>query len=274
MARVDDITAADINLLAEFMSDAQLQDLSPASTKPVDCIVICASAVLDQATTLFAALTRRPSLAKYLVLCGGIGHSTQLLYEAVRCHERYSKIYNEIEGLPEARVLERILDKFFDRAAITAQGCQILIEDRSTNCGQNASFTRQVLDDSAVYDMKTCIIVQDPTMMLRTKATFEKTYEGGPCNVLFTSCPVIVPRVQVNSNGCLVYSSTVDCPSRLWKHQRFLELILGEIPRLRDDEQGYGPKGRGFIAHVDIPAAVEEAWLRLVSTVGDSRQIK
>jgi hypothetical protein len=274
MAQVDDTTATYINLLSEFLSDDQLQDLSATSTNPVDCIVICASAVLAQATTLFAVLTRRPSLAKYLILCGGIGHSTKLLYEAVRSHARYSKIYNEIEGLPEARVLERILDNFFDRAAITAQGCQILIEDRSTNCGQNASFTRKVLDDAAVCDMKTCIIVQDPTMMLRTRVTFERIYEGGPCNVLFTSCPVIVPRVKVESNGCLVYSSTVDCAAGLWTQQRFLGLILGEIPRLRNDEQGYGPKGRGFIAHVDIPAAVEEAWLRLVNTVGNSRQIQ
>ncbi|KAJ5974552.1 hypothetical protein N7481_011762 [Penicillium waksmanii] len=274
MAPVDDTTATDINLLAKFLSDAQLQDLSPASANPVDCIVICASAVLDQATALFASFTLRPSLAKYLVLCGGIGHSTQLLYEAVRCHERYSKIYNEIQGLPEARVLERILDNFFDRAAITAQGCRIVIEDRSTNCGQNASFTRKVLDDAAVHDMKTCIIVQDPTMMLRTRATFERIYKGGPCSVLFISCPVLVPRVQVDSNGCLVYSSTVNCAAGLWTQQRFLELILGEIPRLRDDEQGYGPQGRGFIAHVDIPAAVEEAWLRLVNSVGNSRQIQ
>lgn len=40
-------------------------------------------------------------------------------------------------------------------------------------------------------------------------------------------------------------------------------LALGEIPRLRDDENGYGPRGRGFIAHVDIPEAVEAAWRRL-----------
>ena len=45
--------------------------------------------------------------------------------------------------------------------------------------------------------------------------------------------------------------------------ERLLSLALGEIPRLRDDENGYGPRGRGFIAHVDIPEAVEAAWRRL-----------
>lgn len=274
MAQVDDTTAADINLLAEFLSDPQLQDFSSASSNPVDFIVICASAILGQADALFTALTQRPLLAKYLVLCGGTGHSTQLLYEAVRCHEQYSKIYNEIQGLPEARVLEQILDNFFDRAAITAQGCQILIEDQSTNCGQNASLTRKVLEDAGVQNLKTCIIIQDPTMMLRTKATFEKIYESAPCDMSFTSCPIIVPRVHVDLNGCMIYSSVSDCASGLWTQQRFLELILGEVPRLRDDEEGYGPKGKGFIAHVDIPTTVEEAWIRLFNSLGSLRQIQ
>jgi len=37
-------------------------------------------------------------------------------------------------------------------------------------------------------------------------------------------------------------------------------LLLGELPRLRDDINGYGPLGRDFIVHVDIPAEVEAAW--------------
>jgi magnesium chelatase family protein len=36
-------------------------------------------------------------------------------------------------------------------------------------------------------------------------------------------------------------------------------LLLGEVPRLRDAPGGYGPSGAGFIAHVDIPAAVAAA---------------
>jgi hypothetical protein len=38
---------------------------------------------------------------------------------------------------------------------------------------------------------------------------------------------------------------------------------MGEIPRLRDDKEGYGPRGKGFIVHVDIPDEVEEAWRRV-----------
>ena len=45
----------------------------------------------------------------------------------------------------------------------------------------------------------------------------------------------------------------------LWPRERFYSLLMGEIRRLRDDESGYGPKGAGFIPHVDIPADVAAA---------------
>ncbi|KAJ5133789.1 hypothetical protein N7526_005154 [Penicillium atrosanguineum] len=113
METADLSTVTDINELAKFLSDAQLQDLS--SSHSVDCIIICASAVLYGAEVLFKTLTERPSLAKCLVLCGGIGHSTQLLYDAVKQHPRYSQIGDEIMGIPEACVLEQILEKFFKK---------------------------------------------------------------------------------------------------------------------------------------------------------------
>ncbi len=34
---------------------------------------------------------------------------------------------------------------------------------------------------------------------------------------------------------------------------RYLALLLGELPRLLDNAQGYGPNGKGFITHVDFP---------------------
>ncbi|CAI7637139.1 unnamed protein product [Penicillium discolor] len=250
---------ADINLLSEFLSDNQLPDLS--TTSSVDCIVICASAVLHSAEVLFQTLQQRPSLTKALVLCGGIGHSTKLLYDAVKSHPVYSRIADEIQGLPEAKILERILDEFFDRSLITKEGCQILLEPQSTNCGQNASFSRKVLDEVGFQAPATCIIIQDPTMMLRTKASFEKTYEG-------TQTPVSI--VQLSRNEVIEYSD-ISPPSELWSQSRFLELIMGEIPRLRDDKDGYGPQGRGFIAHVDVPSHIEAAWSRLQVVAKSSR---
>ena len=44
---------------------------------------------------------------------------------------------------------------------------------------------------------------------------------------------------------------------------------MGEVPRLRDDRYGYGPVGKGFIAHVDIPENVEKAFSELKNIYGD-----
>lgn len=38
---------------------------------------------------------------------------------------------------------------------------------------------------------------------------------------------------------------------------------MGEIPRLTDNIEGYGPKGKDYIAHVDIPIEVEKAFAEL-----------
>jgi hypothetical protein len=261
-------TVADINILSSFLSDNQLQDL--ATSSPVDCIVICASAVLYGAEVLFSTLQRNPFLTRALVLCGGIGHSTKHLYDSVQAHPTFSRIAEKVQGLPEAEVLERILDEFFDRSLITKEGCQILLESQSTNCGQNASRCRTVLDEAGFQAPHTCIVIQDPTMMLRTKASFEKAYEDVSSPGLIISCPVLVPQVQLSHSGQLEYSDNRrlvergETPSpQLWSQTRFLDLIMGEVPRLRDDKDGYGPQGQGFIPHVDVPAHVEAAWFRL-----------
>ncbi|RIG31652.1 hypothetical protein CUA56_25275, partial [Shigella boydii] len=39
----------------------------------------------------------------------------------------------------------------------------------------------------------------------------------------------------------------------------YLSLLTGELPRLHDDSDGYGPRGRDFIVHVDFPAEVIQA---------------
>jgi hypothetical protein len=55
----------------------------------------------------------------------------------------------------------------------------------------------------------------------------------------------------------------------VWSRDRFVSLALGEVRRLRDDADGYGPRGAGFIGHVDLPADVEEAARRLLTQVED-----
>ncbi|KAF7717884.1 DUF218 domain-containing protein [Penicillium ucsense] len=264
-------TIADINTLAAFLSNCEVEDLS--SVPSVDCIVLCASQVLYGAERIFETLQARPGLAKCLVLCGGIGHSTNLLYSAVGQHPRYSRLFHSIQDLPEARVLEKILDEFFDRAAIEAHGCRILIEEKSRNCGQNASESRQVLSQAGFSAPSTCIIAQDPTMMLRTKASFERVSQDAPLSVEFLSCPLLVPKLHISKAGVLEYQNKTIVPG-MWTFERFIELIMGEIPRLRDDEEGYGPRGRDFISHVDLPSEIEAAWSRLFDTFKDTTVLR
>ena len=42
----------------------------------------------------------------------------------------------------------------------------------------------------------------------------------------------------------------------MWNIDKYIELLMGEIPRLTDNINGYGPQGKDFIAHVDIPQEV------------------
>ena len=53
----------------------------------------------------------------------------------------------------------------------------------------------------------------------------------------------------------------------IWDEERYLELIMGEIPRLTDDVNGYGPCGKNFIAHVNVPKEIEEHYNMLKGTL-------
>ncbi|KAH7346890.1 hypothetical protein BKA65DRAFT_399805 [Rhexocercosporidium sp. MPI-PUGE-AT-0058] len=262
---------SDINLLSEFLAHPQIPSLS--SLKPVDCIVICASAVLHQATVLFRALEAQPNLTKTLVLCGGIGHSTPLIYAAVSKHPVYHLLAAGSDGKPEARVLETILNEHFDVAKITSQGCRILVEDQSTNCGANASKTKDLLEREGVPAPKSMILIQDPTMALRTVATLEKVFEKeiAANHLLVKSAPVFAPRMKDDGKGKVDWDVNGIPAEELWEIDRFYDLVIGEIPRLRDDVDGYGPNGKGFIVHVDVPSEIEKAWRRLRLECGGSR---
>jgi uncharacterized SAM-binding protein YcdF (DUF218 family) len=258
----------DINLLSHFLSHPQTSphDLSLIT---VDCVTICVSAVFHPAETLFSALRSRPSLTRTLVLCGGIGHSTPFLYDAVARHPRYHVLASETKGLPESRVLSLIFERFFAGHALVAAGLTLLIEDQSTNCGANALETRRVLEASGVPAPESVLVVQDPTMSLRTVASFQRAFADVASPPAFLACPTFVPEMEVaRGGGELVFCSGGVEAKGLWESSRFLELIMGEIPRLRDDEQGYGPRGKGFIAHVEVPGEVEEAWGRLNEVFG------
>ena len=255
-----DISPVDINTLATFLADEQIKILEQAS--PVDCIVLCGSAIFHCAESVFSALNTRPDLAKTLVICGGIGHSTSFLYDAVAKSSKYAFLQPQTRHLGEARVLELIYEHCYILKNGSQSGCKVLIEDKSTNCGANAIETRKVLDANGFPCPQTFIIVQDPTMSRRTVASFQKVYSDFNSLPVFHSCPTFVPIVQM-IDGEVNYDVVGVEAEELWDTGRFLDLVLGEIPRLRDDSNGYGLRGKGFIVHVDIPSEVEQAYQRL-----------
>ena len=269
MVSLDTAQASAVNEVSEFLAHAEIKSL--LQHPPVDVIVLVGNAILPIAEHVFAALEANPDLARYLVICGGIGHSTDHLYRAVAAHPLYRSISNTTDGLPEAQVLHTILEKFYASAEMTQTGLKILIEDKSTNCGANAVEARRTLDAAGVGNPKSLIVVQDPTMSIRTLAAFQKVYSNHPSPPTLQTCPVFTPIVKRGSEGQLEYDVPGIKASSLWPIPRFLDLVMGEIPRLRDDEHGYGPKGKDFIAQVEIPPRIESAFSQLEGVLANRR---
>lgn len=59
-------------------------------------------------------------------------------------------------------------------------------------------------------------------------------------------------------------------PLGMWKIDRYITLLMGEVSRLSDDENGYGPRGKNFISHVDIPQEVKYAFEELKGIFSES----
>ena len=128
------------------------------------------------------------------------------------------------------------------------------LECASTNCGNNITNLLCLLRREQV-PFQSIILCQDATMQRRMDATL-RLYQTDAAIINFASYQVQV----VVKNGVLSYDHDI---WGIWDIPRYLTLLMGEIPRLRDDAQGYGPNGAGYISHVDIPQDVEEAfcWL-------------
>jgi hypothetical protein len=125
---------------------------------------------------------------------------------------------------------------------------------------------------------ETLIVVQDPTMMKRTIASFEKAYVTRNSH---SSAKQIIPWSTFTPHLSLHHREvkwdiTDFCDKdatvqELWKMDRFMGLIVGEITRLNDYMDGYGPNGKGYIGHVDIPENVLKSWTRM-KAIGGGRQ--
>lgn len=246
---VDPGLIASVNAVAEFLALDQFG--AERRDAGFDMIVLAGNAILATADAAFeqAKTARVPVL-----ITGGIGHSTTLLAEAVATlHPGIA-----LGGRPEAEILRDM--------ALRIHGLdpeQVLVEAASTNCGENAEFTRRRLKERDLRPSRV-LLIQDPLMQRRTDASFRRAWRESSWRTEFVNWPTFVPRLELN-DGRIEYAAGL--PDPLWAGDRFLSLLVGEIPRLRDDANGYGPRGRDFIAHVDIPFAVEQHHRRLINGI-------
>jgi len=238
----------DLCLLAAFLARQDLKALDVANLgQPADLLVLIGSSLLM--TAQIAADAVKSGAVRRILVSGGVGHSTEDLRLAVRRCPDLRGI--AVDGRSEAEILTDVL---VGRHQLVREA--ILVESVSTNCGANAWESKRVLTEVGLQPASV-VIVQDPTMQLRTHASFERSWRGEPAPTFISFAP-FVPVVE----------SGVISPSGQWTFDRFVSLLMGEIPRLTDGPGGYGPKGRDFIQHVDIPESVLLAHARIASAVG------
>ncbi len=239
---------SDLDLIARFLARRDVDALELRHLGgPAEVLVLVGSSLLITAEVAAEAL--RNGSVENILVAGGVGHSTRFLRENVLLQADLKEVV--VADRAESEILADVLIR---RHGVAPE--RILIENRSTNCGANAWETKRVLREHGLSPASIAI-VQDPTMQLRTHASFERAWRGGDAP-RFVSYAPFVPRVV---------EGTIQ-PEGQWSFERFVSLVLGEIPRLRDDANGYGPRGRDFIERVDVPDDVEAAYSRLSEVFG------
>lgn len=247
---------ADLNTLVRFLARRDLEALSSEalekrfSVRQADLLVLLGNSSLFVAEQ--AAMAFKQGMAHALMICGGKGHSTHYLAENVKRHPRYNQV--PVEDRAEADILQDIL---VQQLGVAAK--DILLENQSTNCGANALEAYRVLGPGRAT-MKTILLMQDPVLQLRSALSFGKVWEGRE-EAVFISYAAFIPTLKEEEE-----SITFTNPAffEFCAMERFLSLVLGEIPRLRNDKDGYGPLGKGFIQPIMLPAEVQNAYERLL----------
>lgn len=241
--RVENI-ARSINALGRFCGYRDVEALTQKQLLPVlgapqaDVMALFGGSILCGADVLAQAM--RSGAAKKYIIVGGEGHTTEALRQ--RVHREFPDV--ETAGLPEAEVFARVLRRQYGLEAD-------LLECRSTNCGNNITYLLELLRENNV-DCGSIILTQDAAMQRRMAAGLRK-YAPDVRIVNYASYRAEI----VVQDGTLAYAQPI---RGMWEMERYISLLLGEIPRLTDDAQGYGPRGKGFIAHVDVPREVRTAF--------------
>jgi hypothetical protein len=192
---------------------------------PADAILVLCShdmAVAEHGARLFL-----DGWAPLLIYSGGLGSITTQLWTEPEA-DRFAAVAVSL-GVPRER---------------------ILIENRSTNTGENVTFTKQLLAERGI-DPQKFIVVQKPYMERRAYATFRSRW---PEKKLVVTSPQILfdDYLERYSHESLSQDDVV-------------AIIVGDLQRIKV----YGD--RGWQIPQEIPNDVWQAYLELVAAGYDSR---
>lgn len=126
---------------------------------------------------------------------------------------------------------------------------KILIENESTNTGENCRFSFKRLSEIGIHPARS-ILVQKPYMERRTYATFKKIFPEKECSV--TS-----PQISFS-----------DYCTGQYKKEDLIGIMVGDLQRIRE----YPAKG--FQIAQEIPDDVWAAYEALVAAGYDKHLIK
>jgi uncharacterized SAM-binding protein YcdF (DUF218 family) len=250
--------ADDINVLSRYFAEDDFggEALTSNHLRSVGVIVLLGNQVV--ATLTHACTVAQIAPHAVLLFSGGVGHATKSLYENL-CSTEYIKAQRDFSATtPEADIYASLAQSAFDIPAH-----RIVVENRSTNCGENSRFSIRALKDAGL-ERKTVLLLQDPTIQRRSMLTWQREAEAAGVGARPHSHPTFVPRVESALDGAICIHSAHAKAS--WTLARLVGMLMGEIQRLRDDETGYGPRGRNYFDHVDIPAEVLDSYARLAGS--------
>jgi len=188
-----------------------------------DCILTLGShdtRVADKAAALYLE-----GWAPLLIFAGGLGRLTEGMWTESEA-DLFARIAVE-KGVPKE---------------------VILIENRSTNTGENIQLVQQLLKEKNI-DPKTFIVVQKPYMERRSLATFEKNWPGKQ---------FVVTSPQI---------SFEDYPTEDIPLEKVINIMVGDLQRIKIYPE------KGFQTYQQIPDDVWQAYERLVELGFDKQLI-
>jgi len=189
-----------------------------------DCILALGSHDLRVAER--AAQLYLEGWAPIVIFSGGLGNFTKGMWTETEA-DRFAKIAISM-GVPEA---------------------SILVENRSTNTGENILFTQQLLAQKDL-DPRSFIVVQKPYMERRSYATFKQHW---PDKKLVVTSPQI---------------SFEDYPTGEIPLERVINIMAGDLQRIK-----FYPE-KGFQVYQEIPADIWQAFEQLVASGFDNHLMR